>query len=641
MLPLAKQFAVGESMNIRRALALAVLAAVSGLVACDEEDITGPGFICDVTNPVRDIILTPSNAQVLVHVPALSTDTVLVSAVATGRLGTARNDVRFKFTSSDPSIATVDSLGVVRAVRAGTVRITAEACGESSTAQINILNNIATVLIIPGSDTLVAGDSIRFKARAFGQDGLQILGVKFTFSSTNPGVVVTRLTDSTATITTPLTPGTVTIGAVGEGVSASASLLLLPRVFITGTLLQSSLDVGDATGCGIISAGQAFCWGLNNYGQLGASGDSVCFESVVATIIEDDSVVTTAKPCSLIPLRISHTLDFSSVSAGDSASCGITIAGRAYCWGSNTRGTLGNGTTSDTDEPALVTSALTFTSISVGGAHACGLATGGLAYCWGADSLGQLGDSRVVNSTTPIPVSGGGGTAVFASISAGFRHTCGVTSAGTAFCWGSNERGQLGAGTTGGFTDTPVQVLGGLTFASISAGGDHTCGVTTGGAAYCWGSNFDGQLGNGATGGFSATPSPVAGGLSFSRISASTGTRSTDAENSPLKITGAGHTCGLTTNGAVYCWGDNENLQLGRGPFSGGPAGASGTPQQVTGGELPGGLAFTSISAGSVHSCGVTTDGAAYCWGSNIFGALGNTFQAAFRGLPQKVSTPR
>jgi alpha-tubulin suppressor-like RCC1 family protein len=332
-----------------------------------------------------------------------------------------------------------------------------------------------------------------------------------------------------------------------------------------------------------------------------------------------------------VPLRISRALEFASISAGDSTGCAITIAGRAYCWGNGKRGTVGNGTTDDQSAPTLVTNALTFTSISVGGQHACGLATGGLAYCWGADSLGQLGDSRLVNSTTPIPVSGGGSTAVFASISAGFRHTCAVTATGTAFCWGSNERGQLGAGTSGGFVDTPVQVLGGLQFASISAGGDHTCGVTSGGAAYCWGSKFDGQLGNGATGGFSAVPVAVAGGLTFARISASTGTRTRDLDNNPMKITGAGHTCGLTTGGAVYCWGDNENLQLGRGPFSSGPQSASGVPQQVLGGELTAGLNFVSVSAGSVHSCGVTTDGAAYCWGSNIFGALGNKFQAAFR----------
>jgi alpha-tubulin suppressor-like RCC1 family protein len=288
-----------------------------------------------------------------------------------------------------------------------------------------------------------------------------------------------------------------------------------------------------------------------------------------------------------------------------------------------------------------VTTAQTFTTISVGGQHTCGLATGGLAYCWGSDAFGQLGDARNVNSTTPIPVVTNAGTAVYASISAGWRHTCAVAANGAAFCWGSNERGQLGIGTSGGFADTPVPVGGGLQFASISAGGDHTCGITTGGAAFCWGSNLSGQIGNGTSTAQFNSPVAVAGGQTFTRISASTGTASVDPETlAAWKLLGKGHTCGLTTGGAVFCWGDNFDLQLGRGPFTG-ANGTSSTPVAVVQGARPAGVTFTSISTGSRHSCGVTSDGAAYCWGSSVFGALGNTFQAAFRGEPQKVATPQ
>jgi len=124
----------------------------------------------------------------------------------------------------------------------------------------------------------------------------------------------------------------------------------------------------------------------------------------------------------------------------------------------------------------------------------------------------------------------------------------------------------------------------------------------------------------------------VAGGLTFSRISASTGTQ--------FKLVGHGHTCGLTTTGAVFCWGDDSDLQLGRGQFTGGN-GIGTTPVQVAQGERAGGVTFTSVSAGSRHSCAVGSDGNAYCWGSNVLGALGNQLQAAFRGQPQKVATPR
>jgi alpha-tubulin suppressor-like RCC1 family protein len=250
-----------------------------------------------------------------------------------------------------------------------------------------------------------------------------------------------------------------------------------------------------------------------------------------------------------------------------------------------------------------------------------------------------------VHSTTPIPVSGGNFQASFASISAGFRHTCALNTSGVAFCWGNNEYGQLGNGVVGGpgsFTDTPVAVQTALRFQSLSSGGDHTCGVTTTGAAACWGNNASGQLGRGTIGGAFAVPDVASGGLTFARISASSGSSTINPESPlflPYKVAG-GHTCGLTTGEAIYCWGDNRDLQLGRGPTSGSNV-ASATPLQVTGGALPAGVTFKSVTTGVRQGCGVGSDGAAYCWGSNIYGALGNSLQAAFRGFPQRVSTPR
>ena len=229
---------------------------------------------------------------------------------------------------------------------------------------------------------------------------------------------------------------------------------------------------------------------------------------------------------------------------------------------------------------------------------------------------------------------------MFMMISAGFQHSCGIAPDGTAFCWGRGNSGQLGNGGTGS-SDTPVAVATGSKFTWISAGGDHSCGITTSGAALCWGSNIDGQLGNGSSGSISAVPVAVAGGLTFTRISASTGTRAAvPLIGVPFKPNGVGHTCALTSGGVVFCWGDDRDLQLGRGPFTGGGS-ISTTPVQVGQGERGAGVTFTSVSAGSRHSCGVGSDGSAYCWGSNVFGALGNTLQAAFRGFPQKVATPR
>lgn len=611
------------------ALALAVMA----FSACTDDDLIGPGFICDVTNPVVDLFITPSSGVVLVHSPARASDVGRVEATATNRAGSVRTDVPIKFSSSDTTIATVDSTGVVRARKPGTVRITASTCGKKAVSEITVSLVAIAVQIRLDTGVVVAGDSIIVRARAVAQDSTTVSGAKFVFSSSPAaGLTIVQKTDTSAVIRTS-TPGTFTITATGEGASASAQLIVAPRVFIGATALtgnQGGLDVGRDFGCGLISLGRLYCWGANEFGQLGAATDSICFE--------EGTTGAGTKPCSLNPRRAGPTRAFASATAGDGFACALTPAGEAYCWGSGAFGKLGRGNGGGAGVPELVTAALRFTSISAGGNHACAIAVGGGAYCWGQDTVGQLGDARRVNSTTPIPVAdGNGGAAQFSAITSGLLHTCGLQN-GAAYCWGRTQDGEIGSGANTVF-DTPVLVPGGLGFGAISAGGDtvlapvkgpgvilfrsHTCGIAAGGAAYCWGSNHFGQLGSGTVGGASAVPVPVSGGLAFTRISA-----------------GGHHTCGLTTTSEVYCWGRNSDLQLGRGPASGG-GGDSSVPVKVQGGALPGGVTFTSISAGMHHSCAVGTDGAAYCWGSNIFGALGNSLQAAFRGFPQRVATPQ
>lgn len=602
---------------------------MSFAAACNEDILSGPGFVCDATNPVVDLFLDPSTAVVFVHSPARTTDIATVTARATNRNGAFRTDVPITFASSDTSIAMVDSLGVIHALKPGAVRITASTCGKTATAQVTVTLLPVTVQIKLDTAAVIAGDSVLVRARARTPDSVTVAGAKFTFtSSPSTGITIAQRSDSTAMIRTS-SSGTFTIIASGEGSAASATLVVAPRVFVGAAAANGAgLDIGRDFGCGLIPLGRLYCWGVNGSNQLGARTDSLCFEEM--------KPAGSTNPCSLSPVRVGEGLVFSSISAGDGFACGIATLGAAYCWGDGSFGKAGNGSNGGASAPKLVTSGLSFASVSAGGHHACGLAGGGAAYCWGMDSTGQLGDARHVNSTTPIPVSGGSTVATFASITAGFRHTCGLQTDGVAFCWGRDSTGELG---NGGFSDadTPVPVAGGLRFTSISAGGDtifqlppllprvesHTCAIAIGGAAYCWGSNRSGQLGTGSIGDSSAVPVAVTAGLTFASISA-----------------GARHTCGLTTGGAVYCWGHNQDLQLGRGPPTGG-SGDSGVAQVVVGGDLSASVALTTISAGTRHSCAVGSDGAAYCWGSNVFGALGNTLQAAFRGFPQRVATPK
>src|SRR5882762_1607096 len=195
----------------------------------------------------------------------------------------------------------------------------------------------------------------------------------------------------------------------------------------------------------------------------------------------------------------------------------------------------------------------------------------------------------------------------FTAVTTGNLHSCGVSASGAAYCWGYNVQGQVGDGTTTARA-TPAPIAGGLTFAEVNAGGYHTCGVTTSGAAYCWGYNTTGQLGDG-TMTSTTSPVPVAGGLTFTMVSA-----------------GFSHTCGVTTSGAAYCWGDNVNGQIGDGTQVDRPS-----PVPVAGG-----LTFTTVDAGGYHTCGVTSHGLALCWGANGYGQLGDGSMVS-RPLPGPV----
>jgi alpha-tubulin suppressor-like RCC1 family protein len=190
-------------------------------------------------------------------------------------------------------------------------------------------------------------------------------------------------------------------------------------------------------------------------------------------------------------------------------------------------------------------------------------------------------------------------------LDSGGLHSCGITGAGAVYCWGSDSAGALGTvedescddglGNLVPCSATPVRVSSALAFVSVSAGVAHTCAVTNGGAAYCWGRNVEGQLGDGSTTS-SAVPVAVTGDLQFVAVSAANT-----------------HSCGVTANGAAYCWGANHRGQLGDGTDS-----ARGSPTLVSGG-----LSFLSVGAGGAHTCGLTEGGAAYCWGVNTYGQLG------------------
>jgi len=396
-----------------------------------------------------------------------------------------------------------------------------------------------------------------------------------------------------------LRSGTASFTAKSALTTSTFTVTALERQFQT----VSSAD--DYT-CGLTNLGRGYCWGVGEVNQLASAADSLCFDANDPPVRGEGGPI----PCTISPKRFAGpAIEFTALESGTLSACGISKDRMVYCWGSTADGRLGNGLKGGGAQPTLATVAQErFDSITVGGAHACALNVARLAYCWGSDNAGQLGDTRRVNSTTPIPVVGG---LAFSTITAGDSHTCAI-STGQIYCWGSNEFGQLGSGSTGGFRDKPAAVGGGDGFVAISAGRNHTCALKASGDAFCWGGNEHLQSGQGSALPV-LTPTAVGGGA-FTRISA-----------------GEFHTCALSAAGVVSCWGENGSGQLGNGSLSG--------PSPM--GAVQGGIAFKSVTAGSNHTCALGGDGETYCWGSNVFGALGNELQAAFRPTPQKVALPR
>src|SRR5437773_481180 len=270
------------------------------------------------------------------------------------------------------------------------------------------------------------------------------------------------------------------------------------------------------------------------------------------------------------------------------------------------------------DNPAGVASVRSFAAVSAGGIHTCGVTAARDAYCWGHNLYGELGVDPTTTSETcpgaggPLPCSTVpvrvAGRRSFAAVSAGFLYSCGITAPGVAYCWGNDVEGQLGDGSTS-ISGTPVAVAGNLRFSSVSTGDYHTCGLTGAGAAYCWGLNLEGQLGVGSTTS-SSSPVAVAGGLSFTALA-----------------TGGAHTCGLTSAGAAFCWGNNLLGQLGVGTATGPescPYDQTEIPCSTVPVPVSGGVSFATMSAGYAYTCGVTAARAAYCWGGNYWGQLGD-----------------
>jgi alpha-tubulin suppressor-like RCC1 family protein len=353
-------------------------------------------------------------------------------------------------------------------------------------------------------------------------------------------------------------------------------------------------DLGANFGCVLTAGGGVKCWGLNMYGMLGDG--------------------TTASRST--PVDVSgFSGGVAKISAGGGHTCGLTTEGGVKCLGYNPYGQLGDGTTTQRLTPVPVSGLSSgVAAITAGDSHTCALTESGAVKCWGSNAEGRLGDGTATDRSTPVDVWGL--SAGVGAISAGGSHTCAMNSSGGVKCWGGNSAGQRGDGTTTTGTTTsssPVDVVSlSSGVAAISAGGSHTCALTSSSEVKCWGNNSSGQLGDGTTTSRS-TPVKVLG-LSFS-VSAI--------------AAGGSHTCVLTTNGGVMCWGRNDAGQLGDGTTT-----SRSAPVHVSGLSI--GVAV--ILAGDSHTCALTISGEVKCWGQNYAGQLGDGTTTS-RSTPVAVVT--
>ncbi len=422
---------------------------------------------------------------------------------------------------------------------------------------------LPTLSMITSGQTIERGTVIRLEAEA----SSDVAGPKSAWKSADAKIACV---DPKSGAIRAKDEGLTTINVENAGKTAA--------VEVNVVILYRSLAPGKASACDIASGGVAECWGENYSGQLG----------------DRTKIGKTA------PVVAASSVGLRAVAMGEFHACALASTGAAYCWGGNADGQLGTGVSRNAEVPTAAKSTVRFKSITAGRFHSCAITDAGKAYCWGDNSYAQLGTTSTNDAPVPTPVAT---NLTFASIEAGSYITCGVTTGGQGHCWGSDQTGQLGDGgpINGQTTDmsrTPVEVAGGMSWKTISAGSSFTCGVTTAGAGYCWGrAGYLGKEGDDD----SSSPSPVSGGLSFADISA-----------------GYAHSCGLTTSNEAWCWGTNLSGELG--------AETEHSVQRVPV-RAGGGLTFSEIAASPYGSftCGVSMDRlTTYCWGRNDSGELGN-----------------
>jgi alpha-tubulin suppressor-like RCC1 family protein len=336
------------------------------------------------------------------------------------------------------------------------------------------------------------------------------------------------------------------------------------------------LTVGAQHSCVTAVTGGIKCWGHNDGGQLG-----------------DGSAKESGVP---VPVKGLSSGMLALAASGDT--CAVTVAGALLCWGHNESGQLGNGSMQGSLTPVGVSGlGAGAKAVAAGGLHTCAVNSAGGVLCWGENSSGELGNGTTNASLVPVGVKGL--SSGISAVAVGFGHSCAITTGGTVKCWGLDKYGELGDGNASEVpVKTPVDVKDLLNVVSLASSSLHTCALTKFGQVSCWGHNLDGELGNGTT--FDSPVPQDVMGLPPGIVAIGVGTS---------------HTCAVTMEGGVKCWGNNSFGQLGDNTTM-----VAHEPVDVVG--LSSGV--VAVALGFDHTCAVLTTGAVKCWGGNFYSQLGN-----------------
>lgn len=521
---------------------------------------------------------------------------------------------------------------------------------------------VADVTVEPDSAAIRVGHTLQMGVTSRDAAGNVLTDRAVNWSVSDDAIV----TVSSTGVATGLVPGNVRITATVEDVSDSTLLTVLIPVSRTRVLPDTvtlvpggSFQVrAEVTGPnGEVLSGRPLEWSSSDPAVATVSANGI----VTAGVPGQALVEATSEGAGGTMARIVvGTATFASIGGGSAArhTCAVTADGATYCWGDNSSGQLGNGTSGfESDSNAMLThptgivSIRQVVSVHTGDIFACAV-TSAHSYCWGSNAEARLGDGTLDRRLTPVPLATG--VPLFVA-TAGFEHACALTTDSMPYCWGGSPGaplapatsfprpvpnspamralaagrdftcavgtdsptycwglGPLGSSQTS--SESPVLVDGDLAAISVAAGFRHACAIGVDSLAYCWGLNESGQLGSGDTQERSA-PAVVTGGAMYGAITA-----------------GEDFTCALTATGAAECWGSNASGQLGRSTTEA----CNGRACATTPGPVDGGHAFSQLAAGAQHVCGLATSGVTHCWGLNESGQLGDG-TTVNRALPTRV----